>query len=103
MWLAYAFLSGVPMVLVTFYAYGTALMPNGKTDGALSCGFTIFTGLIAVHHIQFGIGIRNWTWYMAILFIISLFLYFPVAVLRNERTQSAHMYMMGFHETMHEP
>jgi uncharacterized membrane protein SirB2 len=85
-WLGYAFLSGVPMTLIPFKAYETAIVPGGKTDGSLASGFVIFSGLIAVHHIQFGISIRNWTWLMAILFFVSVFLYFPVSVFRNERS-----------------
>ena len=102
-WLAYAFAAAVPVILVPFYTYKYALMPNGHTDGVYSAGFASFTALITIHHLHTGLQIRNWTWLVVIFFVVSILWFMPIAICRNNWAITAGMYQMTFTSTLREP
>lgn len=103
-WSLYAWYTGTVLYFVGFKAFDTAVMKNGKIDGMWTMGFTSFSILIFIHHINIFIGTRNWQWTTFVTYIFSLACFLPIAVVLNDIVDpSSVMYGTTFSEVFHMP
>lgn len=84
------------------YSHSTSALKDGKNDGQWAIGFTSFAILIFAHHLQIAIMIRHWTRHQAVLQIISILMFVPIAILINDSAVKSNTYRTTFNDILKE-
>jgi hypothetical protein len=104
-WFLYSFASSCVFYFIPAYSYDktAANGSSGRTDGLWASGFVSFTSMVIVHHVFMCLGLRNYTRFMSIIYIISFLLFFPLTVYFNDVIEGTQMYLTTFNDILREP
>ena len=85
-WMFLALMSACICYFVSSHSLsgGIIVSSNGMTDGLFSMGYTVMSILVLVHHGLVALYTRNWTWMLVGVYVLSLFLYFPIETVGSE-------------------
>lgn len=103
-WMIYAFAASAVYYFVPAKAYDMAIVhKDGYTDGQWTVGFACYSQLIIIHHVFVFICTRNYTWFQASMYLLSILFFMPLIIVLNDLSTSAYLYKFTFSGVYHQP